>query len=366
MKKIVFLLISIIFVSVSFAQTVQQYSLSDEIKKILSPTDLQEYNQAQDLFGQGNQLKSQADQLQAQADDIMSLINTMRRRKRRKATKKYNELHAQATQKYNDAFVKYILGYKKLYKIYDKNLPALAPKINSQNKSAFNQKLTLAHEGYKTAMDYVKKGVAAKRDQQKKYEQFKQAYDMFKLTVGYQEQAFKIYFDQIYAAKQQQIASQPQIQKRTQISQTKSQPPKQQPIIIHDQTTQPQQKTTQKRQQQPVYISDKPIMQTHQQPAQTYNQPAAKPKADLYFRVQVAASRVRLSQSKIHAIYPGRVYMEFDPSDGRYKYLTYEKFSTYESAHTFKYSCGVPGAFVVAYKNGRRVPDICQVVPCRR
>ncbi len=383
MRKI-FLITTIFFLVIDFnVRAQEEYNLESEIKKLLSTSQLQEYNQAQDLFSQADKIKAEADGLQQQADNLKTAISGMKKSKQKKAMKKYNELHTQALGKYNSAFVKYILGYKKLYKIFDQNLQNLSAKVKPDGKQEFDKKINLSHQGYKTAMVYVKRGVAEKKDPQAKYNNYKQAYDMFRRTVEYQRQAFKIYFDQVYTPKTKPAVA----QTRKQLSQPqKPTQTQRKPIMLHDEPTQTQQVTqkptqtkpqtqqqvTQKPSHQPVYIYDKPTQpqtkrQTQPAPkAPAYTQTHYTRQTGVYFRVQLAASRVPLSAEKLHRIYPGQTYMEYDPYDRRYKYLTYERFGTYESARSFKYSCGVPGAFVVAYKNGKRVRDICQVVPCKK
>ncbi len=374
MKKVFLIIISLLFTAVVFAQ--EEYSLEEEIKKLIPSSDIQEYNQAQDLIKQGDKLRSEADQLQQQADDLKANINTLKKSKRKKATKQYNELYNQALEKYNGAYVKYLLAYKKLYNIYDKILQDLSSKINSENKPTFDRYITLSHESYKTSMGYVKKGVAEKKDLQKKNNFYKQAYEMIKRTMSYQEQAFKLYFDQIYTPKTQVVASQPKEETQQQVTTQQTQIQRE-PIVIHDeptnqqtqQQTKPRQQAQQTRHEQPTYIYNPPE-QTNQQPPHATQQAPRQPitktqtSANVYFRVQIAASSVKLSQQKLRQIYSGRIYEEFDPFDRRYKYLTYEKFQTYDQARNFKSSCGVRGAFVVAYKNGKRLRDICEVVPC--
>ncbi len=372
MRKLFLLVLGFLLAFSVFAQTGVDYSLNDEIKKLLSPGDLQEYNQAQSLIKEGDKLKDEAGQIQAQADDLKTSMAGMKKSKRRKASKKYDELHNKALDKYNEAFVKYILAYKKLYKLYDKELQGIQTKIKAENKAGFDRKMSLSQQSYKTAMSYIKKGVKEKKDPQAKYDNYKQGYEMIKRAVWYQQDAFKIYFDQIYAPQTQPAVAQTKPKQQSTQKPTQTQ---QKPIMIYDQPiqqqtqTKPKQQTTQRpKSQQPTYIYNPPT-QTRQTPTQqtTYKpRTSTRPKNVVYFRVQVAASRVPLSQAKLRSIYPGRIYQEYDTYDGRYKYLTYEKFHTYESARSFKYSCGVPGAFVVAYKNGKRVRDICLVVPCQR
>jgi len=82
------------------------------------------------------------------------------------------------------------------------------------------------------------------------------------------------------------------------------------------------------------------------------NNPISINKSGVVFKVQVAASKRRLSQRKLSNIYNGpRVIEEEFHNDGYYKYYI-GYYSTYEDAQKEKLSCNVDDAFIVANKNG--------------
>jgi DNA processing protein len=58
----------------------------------------------------------------------------------------------------------------------------------------------------------------------------------------------------------------------------------------------------------------------------------------------------------------GAVISEFDPYDQMYKYVTKETFASYKEAYYFKKMMRVKGAFIVAYRNGKRIRNISEVV----
>lgn len=76
--------------------------------------------------------------------------------------------------------------------------------------------------------------------------------------------------------------------------------------------------------------------------------------SEVVFKVQIAASKRRLSENKIHRLYPNGKFIVSEElhNDGYYK-LTIGNFDTYEDAHKLKLTCGVKGAFIVAQRNGR-------------
>ncbi len=387
MKKIIPLIFALLSGIMLWAQMQTSYSLDNEINKLLPSDQKNELSQAQNFLKQGTEIKKQADALEKQAQDIMANIDLLKRSKRRKARKKYEQLHTQATDKYVEAYTKLILGHKKTYKVYLNSLALLENKISSDIKTKFQAYVNEAGKLYDQAQSLIREGYAS-QDKAFKYKKYKQADEKLTQAIDFQKKAYKLYFDKKYhiSARAQVTSHQIAKPKTGKQNPTYNQPmnrPKSNQPVSTQKTNRPV--TTQK--QQTTYPPATKKQNTYTPPRQTYNQPRQNTQnpyqtqpsnsynrrnnyrtsaAKIYFRVQVAASRVRLSQAKLKSIYPGAVYMEYDPYDGKYKYLTAQKFSTYQAAKTFKLNCGVPGAFVVAYKNGQRVRDICTVVPCQR
>jgi hypothetical protein len=72
------------------------------------------------------------------------------------------------------------------------------------------------------------------------------------------------------------------------------------------------------------------------------------------YRIQVAASRVPLSETVLKGIYPGQEKIIETSEDNWYKY-TIGEFNTYSQARQLRDNTNVPGVFVVAYLNGKRI-----------
>jgi hypothetical protein len=70
---------------------------------------------------------------------------------------------------------------------------------------------------------------------------------------------------------------------------------------------------------------------------------------DFQFRVQIAASKFRLSEAQLKAKYNGEKTIRSFKEDGLYKYFIEETSSYPDAKHTLKES-GVTNAFIVAYK----------------
>ena len=84
------------------------------------------------------------------------------------------------------------------------------------------------------------------------------------------------------------------------------------------------------------------------------------PKQSVVFKVQIAASSYRLSKNGLRYIYCGRKDVVEYEEGGWFKYAV-GNFSDYQEASDLKREICVPGAFVVAFRNGEKV-DINEVV----
>lgn len=80
----------------------------------------------------------------------------------------------------------------------------------------------------------------------------------------------------------------------------------------------------------------------------------------IIYKVQIAASNTPLSLEKLNRIYKTDEIINNDLEDNIYKY-SIGYYSTYEEADALRNKIGVKGAFIVAYRNGKRVPDINEV-----
>jgi len=82
------------------------------------------------------------------------------------------------------------------------------------------------------------------------------------------------------------------------------------------------------------------------------------------FRVQIAASKNRISEEALKYIYCGNRDI-FEARDGRFYTYSVGSFARYEDAADLKRSICVPGAFVVAFRNGRPV-DVGSVMNAQK
>jgi hypothetical protein len=76
---------------------------------------------------------------------------------------------------------------------------------------------------------------------------------------------------------------------------------------------------------------------------------------EIEFHLQLAASRLVMSQEELQAIYNGPEPVSVILEDGWYKYHL-KAGSSPEMAEQFKQSCGIAGAFIVPYKRAAKIP----------
>lgn len=76
---------------------------------------------------------------------------------------------------------------------------------------------------------------------------------------------------------------------------------------------------------------------------------------DIEWHVQIAASRIGLSQNELSQIYSGNENISLIIEDGWYKYRL-KAGTSYSTAAKIKQECGIEKAFIVAYYIGKKVP----------
>lgn len=82
----------------------------------------------------------------------------------------------------------------------------------------------------------------------------------------------------------------------------------------------------------------------------------------IVFKVQIAADVVPLSIKRLREIYPSKDIISNEEDGGIFRYSV-GYYNTYEEAAAAIKKMGVKGAFVIAYRNGKRVFNINEIVP---
>jgi hypothetical protein len=109
-------------------------------------------------------------------------------------------------------------------------------------------------------------------------------------------------------------------------------------------------KTTTRKQKKPVELTETKVPVT-KETIESTSEPIAK---GFLFKVQVAASRISLNESLLNGIYQGSEKITETLEDDWYKY-TIGSYNTYKQARQLRDNTNVPGVFVVAYLNGKRI-----------
>ncbi len=304
MKKILFIFLALLWaVNISFSQA---YSLIDTIKQQFTGDKLQQLEQAEEIIKQGDKDKDRGERLLNAAQKDKQNANKIKRKKKRQKA-----LDA-ALQEENQAYMYLIKGSKKysqanktIYNLYYENLSELSQNIYEPEKSQLLELLqkaeSFANEGQEKRDEANK--IANKK---KSYEKHQEAEKLEKKAISTLMQAYVLYFRKIEEQKKQEL-------------------------------------------------NPEPVMDTV---AEKQHTPQSTD--TIIFRIQIAASKVPLPESKLKKIYPGFKFAYVDKDEGWYKYLVGE-FKTYEEAYEAKKAIGVKGAFIVAYKNGKRVKNIREV-----
>ncbi len=297
-----YLLISLIVLTNSLSA--QNFSLLDIIRKQFNVQEQTELDKAQQTIKEGDNYKEKGENLLNKAEEQKQQAQTIRRKKKQKKALQ------QAQQTENAAYSYLIRGSKKyaqanstLFNLYYANLSKLADNIYEPEKSQLLELLQKAKSSFDLAKDQRSKATKqnSKKDQ---YTYHKKAEEYEKQAIALLIQAYAIYFRKIEEQKQ----SPPKIDTAA---------PPAQKINIHTGDT-------------------------------------------IIYRVQIAASKIPLSHKKLREIYPNISIAHIDKEGGWYKYLIGE-YTSYEEAYQAKKKMNVKGAFIVAYKNGKRVKDIREV-----
>ncbi|MEE4197977.1 MAG: SPOR domain-containing protein [Bacteroidales bacterium] len=80
----------------------------------------------------------------------------------------------------------------------------------------------------------------------------------------------------------------------------------------------------------------------------------AAPAEKIVFKVQIAADTKPLASSKLHQIYSGYHTIDSYTEDEWYKYAIGE-LSTFDEANKLRKECKVKGAFIIAFKDGKKI-----------
>ena len=399
MRKLVTLYFFILAMNISFAQTSQ---LEQQIKNALSPSDKETIVSAEEKEKQGIALKKEGEQLMAQAESIKSEAESLKGHKKKKKLKEYEEQKDLALDKLISGSVKLGIAYKYYHNTYSGDLAKRQTKLSGSLASKVSSLISQAETDYNKAKSLRKSGYKEK-DKSKKYDYYQKAEKLEKSSVDKLLAAYKAIFDQENKKPKTSLVVVVPSENGTEVKKTTISNKEQNSNVTSTANN------TETFGASPATSSNTETFGTNagsntginESPASTETFGSTsntktgtstslgtnytgsknnKPKttsnysntnkytskqtsySNVHFRIQVAASIYPLPPSKLKKIYSGAVISEFDPYDQMYKYVTKESFTSYKEAYYFKKMMRVKGAFIVAYKNGKRVRNINEVV----
>lgn len=72
------------------------------------------------------------------------------------------------------------------------------------------------------------------------------------------------------------------------------------------------------------------------------------------YRVQIAAFSKKISKNILLELCDAQSFINEEPSNGLYRY-TVGDFKSKDDANIYRHNCGIKGAFIVVYENGKRI-----------
>ncbi len=326
MKNIV-ILIGIVFFLPIFVSA-QTEDLDAKIKSEFSKEQLSVLKDADNNIKKANVYVAQADKLKAS--------------KPKKALK----LHKKAAKLYN----KY---YKISYNLRKKKLEELREKSDDIKETAFDFLYQEAVNSYREAVSQRIKAENAKNKKEALafYEAAKLSNEK---SYDYQDESFAVYFDLTDFEQYSAVKDYTEEAVTNGKNQTSNNTDTEDVQFTDDSFSTDETYTVAE------LTSGKPdtdIAENSKSDASLYN-------SDVIFKIQIAASTKPMSQTALKRKYnKGKIEHE---KDGVYHKYVVGKYSNYKDAYNAKQNMAVPGAFVVAYKNGVRVnspSEFKQIVP---
>lgn len=296
------------------------FSQINEIKKQLGESEKKDLEKAEKLINDGDNIMESAQKKMNTVANLEDLASKQKkRRKKRKLLKQAKKTKEKALKEKKSASTKYSFANKLVYMVYKENLEELGKKSNKDKRSEVEDMMKEAERLYKDARK--KRGEATrKKDIEESYNLLAKADQLENDAISMQIQAYSIYlgwFDQ-------------EEEEKTLVENKKPE------------------KTNKKESENKT--------ENKKENTRTFD----KFQERVIFKVQIAASKVPLSIKKLRAIYPSTEIINNEKDGEWYKYSV-GSYKSYEEAYQAKKRMGVKGAFIVAYKDGKKVQDITTV-----
>ena len=333
MKKRIFISIALVFLThllYSQENNSETESTNELIKKQLTKTDHQKIetieNNEKDALKRITTVDKIYEELSMTKQDIDSLKN---RKAREKLLKKTSKKESNAVHDHVKALGDLSDNNVKKYDIYNKDLQKFSKSIFENRISEINGLEKKASTASDNADLFLQK-VSYTVNTNELFKIYTEAYKHEGLALLYLEKLYSIYLNwDLSIAKDidDRIAG----------------------ILSDKPDVKDQSKKIIEQKKDSVILTNKSVFDT------IYIEKVPVDKNIIVYKVQIAASKKQLSTDKLNTIYKEVNLIQCSIEDEWYKYAI-GFFSNYQDAQTFKTRTGIPGAFIVAYKDGIRVP----------
>jgi len=305
MKKIIFTIILAVSFSVVDAQELNQ---TEAIKEQLSAAEVSQLSQAEEQAAKAETLLEKCASKQAEADKLKSQAAGMAKGKAKKLLKQAETIETPLITQKITAYNLYEKANSTTYGIYAANIKDLTASVSDKKKAAANSLTADATSSWAMAADNLKKVPTGKKADQKQVVKIKEE-----------------------ASRKQQEAISLQIQTYA---------------VLLGWYDKPEKKQVEETGYEDIEEEPTEVEKTEK----------------IIFKVQIAADVVPLSLKVLRDIYPSKEIISNEEDGGIYRYSV-GYYNTYEEAAAAIKSMGVKGAFVIAYRNGKRVFNINEIVP---
>ncbi len=261
--------------------------------------------------------------------------------------KKALKLHKKASKLYAE-------NYKIIYSLRKKKLDQLKEKSDDIKETAFEYLYEQSVNSYRTAVSNRTKAENTKKPEEA-LTYFAGAKAENENAVKYQDESFAVYFDLI-DFEQYNIAKDYTSEVMSRGEDSEIQQPDTDDVGFAEETFSTDGTFT-------VIQNYKPDTANGNNTRGTTDDKTNSADGNLYdkdvvFMVQVAASTRPIAPNALKRIY-SKTELRTERDNGYYKYL-FGTYSNYKEAYNAKQNSGVKGAFVVAYKDGKRIKSVTE------
>ena len=299
------------FFAVMFLTVFSQENAGTEaIKERLSSDAVAQLTAAEEQSSKADNILEKCAEKQAQADKLKSQAAGLAKGKAKKLLKQAETIETPLIAQKNSAYDLYEKSNATTYGIYASDIKELMREVSDKKKTAAQSLTNDATSVWTTALENRKKVPSGKNADQKQVLKIKEEVSRQQSeAISLQIQTYAVllgWYDKPEPKENQQVAT-----------------------GLED-------------------IDEEPV--------------EVEKTEKIIFKVQIAADVVPLSLKKLRDIYPSKEIINNEVDDGIYRYSV-GYYNTYEEAAVAIKKMGVKGAFVIAYRNGKRVFNINEIVP---